>query len=186
MTWGKRCRRWILASSRRQRRAAAINSQLKNVWFKQCTRHLTTPSGSNIADKVVPQTLLLPYYFLEDGEPVRHSTIPTAKPSWGATSRAPRVESHLHIALGSVLITSMIERPRRCFACVGKSLSPVSDDASTDDLLNESYTISDLSKHFRRRRLACSQGDSQVYGLVCRVGGCSPELGWENRCGVIL
>ena len=110
---------------------------------------------------------VITYCVVEEGSTIRRSTVSAVKSSQGATTSDPQ-ESHLRLALRSVLITEKTERARRCFMCVGKALSVAPDDAILDDLLHEFYMASDVTKHFRRRHLSRLQDDDKIYCQVCQ------------------
>ena len=113
------------------------------------------------------------YCFVEERPTMRQSTASAAKPSQeagGSDDRGSETDgrdSRLRVALRSVLVSGKAERPRRCFVCVGKALSLVSDDTNMDNLLREFYSARDLSKHFRRRHLSCLHANEKVYCDVC-------------------
>lgn len=94
---------------------------------------------------------LIAYCFIEEGRTLRRTGAAVTK----STSRLqkPVMESPVDAAVLSVFVKSEKEGPRRCLMCVGKACSLSPDDPQVSALINEFYTSSDLSRHFRQKHL---------------------------------
>jgi hypothetical protein len=79
----------------------------------------------------------------------------------------PIAGSPLYAAALSVFVHDEKERPRRCFICIGKAMSLPPDDPNVEKLIDEFYTSSDLSKHFRRRHLENLRESDEIECRVC-------------------
>ncbi|KAL2127862.1 hypothetical protein VTI74DRAFT_10075 [Chaetomium olivicolor] len=108
---------------------------------------------------------IIAYCSVEEGRtPCRPGTV--------ATKSARRLEdpiagSPLYAAALSVFVHDEKERPRRCFICIGNAMSLAPDDPNVEKLIDEFYTSSDLSKHFRRRHLKNLRASDKIECRVC-------------------
>ncbi|KAK4119399.1 C2H2 finger domain-containing protein [Parathielavia appendiculata] len=110
---------------------------------------------------------IIAYCSVEEGRsPCRTSTVATK-----STKRLeePKAGSPLYAAALSVFVRDEKERPRRCFICIGKAMSLAPDDPNVEKLIDEFYTSSDLSKHFRRRHLSNLRDSDEIECQVCCI-----------------
>lgn len=108
---------------------------------------------------------LIAYCFVEEGRTLRRTGAAVTKPT--RRLQKPAAESPVDVAVLSVFVKSEKERPRRCFICVGKARPLSPDDPRVPALINEFYTSSDLSKHFRRKHLKNLRSEDKIYCHIC-------------------
>ncbi|KAK1975244.1 C2H2 finger domain-containing protein [Colletotrichum cereale] len=108
------------------------------------------------------------YCLVQEGCTMRRSW-PLSKDSVSKTPSNGTEISPLDLATLSVYARNRTERPRRCFVCIGQAHSLSPDDSRVNDLIQEFYSSSDLTKHFKRKHLSKMKADDKIECKVCKM-----------------
>ena len=96
---------------------------------------------------------IVAYCRVYEGPPSRRPRAEPARPVQQADGLELNNESRKEIMLKSVMVDNAVERPRKCFVCVGNALRLDSNDPGFLALTADYYSSSTLNKHFRRSHL---------------------------------
>ncbi|KAK2051368.1 C2H2 finger domain-containing protein [Colletotrichum caudatum] len=168
----QRLRRELMQSDGFTKPAVADTSRPQRPAQKRLLTALTAPLIATLEDQYQRRDNAIDavsaYCLVQEGCTMRRPR-PLSKDSVSKTPSTGSERNLLHLATLSVYARNKTDRPRRCFVCIGQAHSLPPDDPRVDDLIQEFYSSTDLTKHFKRKHLSKMKANDKTECKVCKM-----------------